>query len=810
MKEKGALEGMWAWAETFSQSLVQKIKLEEPDMHSRLVLVRKKKTEEVLQRRHGTARDDSSRANGHRTVLRMKPHEEESMPSGNDAQRQDEQDAGGEEANRTTEIRATAVNKPSESQMRIIRKSRNLDELNDWLSAVRERADRAMEIEEALSSRIRELEDEKGLSRSQAPSEASGRRSLLREQSPSQRMSNRDGRNGKNGGGERSDDDENSEEWDEDDMEGSMAERNGGHHEFFHHGGGQDDPSEYSDRTVRVVHVHEDSPAGREGNVQVGDILKRIGEEEVYRKSISQVAPRILGKRGTVLRLGLLRQVEGQWKEMAISLRREPRHAARANGGQQQQEDEDEDVDHGEEEEEEQQQESKNGHLNNKLGNGRDDDWRSSSRSNNSVSSRGGGGGGGGGSVSSHTRSQRSEKHARASDSLSQASSRRSSSSKLSSRSGTSRQSARGGETGREERGGESERSSGGSASSLTAADRCLLHFAFFGKLAEQMQDLPNVLLDLEVPLPPVDEQWLLMELEKRMRMCDDETSSSVTEGFISDTSSVAGSAGWSDGSVQEMQQGKGRGGRKEAGRKRVGIEDYLLGRTNPQVDMRRRERSTGRKRMSGTLCVRRKKEGVAVWHRRFFVLFDSLELVSFRSKRRFERGEPPEARRVIAGNKVGAMPSSFQQRHSFFLSRREKGGGNMLVLSAPSEAARRAWIDQIALLCSEETIHMKRMWEEEGLAPDASAAKIVDFLLDLNADVNCQNRRGCSPLHFAAQNGDVASCRALLLASSGLRLEAKDEDGLTAQKIAKKARNLEIEALIKDAMENEEQEIVL
>ena len=140
MKEKGALEGMWAWAETFSQSLVQKIKLEEPDMHSRLVLVRKKKTEEVLQRRNGSARDNSSRAHGHRTVLRKKPQEEESMRSGNDAQRQDEQDDGSEEVNRTTEIRATAVNKPSESQMRVIRNSRNLDELNDWLSAVRERA----------------------------------------------------------------------------------------------------------------------------------------------------------------------------------------------------------------------------------------------------------------------------------------------------------------------------------------------------------------------------------------------------------------------------------------------------------------------------------------------------------------------------------------------------------------------------------------------------------------------------------------------------------------------------------------------
>eukprot|EP00960_Hanusia_phi_P041662 755103-Hanusia_phi.AAC.1 len=460
-----------------------------------------------------------------------------------------------------------------------------------------------------------------------------------------------------------------------------------------------------------------------------------------------------------------------------ISLRREPRSFGMAGNGKEEREDK------GEEEEEEEEEEDFDGGSNREnslrsFSGERGEGLRSSSRSDYSSSTRGGGGGGGGGgSVYSESkdRSERSQQHVRASDSFSQASSHRSSASRMSNRSGRSGGSAReenqGQRGGRERRGGARKQSSHEAAYTLTAADRCLLHFSYFGKLAARMQDLPDVLIELEVPLAPADEQWLLMELERRMEMCDDETSSSVTEGFISDTSSLAGSTGGSDGSMEGMQRGRrGEGG----GKTDVGIEDFLLGRWKPQVVLGRVGRGTGRTRMSGILCVRRRKGGVPVWRRRFFVLTDKLELLSFRSRRRFVEREPPEAKRIIAGNRVGSMPSSFQQRHSFFLSRQAEeeggGGGEMLVLSAPSEAARRAWIDQIAQLATEETIHLGRMWEEEGEAPDASAATLVAFLLDLNADVNCQNKRGCSALHFAAQNGDVASCHALLLASAGLR----------------------------------------
>eukprot|EP00960_Hanusia_phi_P041663 755103-Hanusia_phi.AAC.2 len=479
MEEKGKLEEVWAWAETLSRALVQKIKLEEPSMHSRLVLVRKKKAQEVLQRRYGSGHDLSKSAtgmglsrDGNNMVLRMKPHEEEAVHPEMvqpkiSKKKQDELNGSTEESGKPPDVRATAVKKPTDSQMRIIRNSRNLHELNDWLQAVRERAgahrplflllpacllvpplqeaeqipgpappqlpcpcpiplcsalflphccfaaDCAMEIEEALSVRIRQLQGQgqpagggrirartTGSTRSHASSDASERgefRDFSRredggiasrddnggsssqgfdEDETEDAMDEEDEENYKRPGAHRDVDDrsasgnedEEKREMDEieygddsdHDEESQLSEENDDH------GGEGDDqhriskdeeqdeeqdkdeseeeeeeeeeegvPSrgamkeeacgvgivlqEYSDRTVRVVHVHANSPAGREGSVRVGDILKTIDESDVYRRNIAQVAPLILGKRGTRLRLGLLREVEGGWKEMAVS-----------------------------------------------------------------------------------------------------------------------------------------------------------------------------------------------------------------------------------------------------------------------------------------------------------------------------------------------------------------------------------------------------------------------------------------------------------------------------------------------------------
>ena len=74
---------------------------------------------------------------------------------------------------------------------------------------------------------------------------------------------------------------------------------------------------------------------------------------------------------------------------------------------------------------------------------------------------------------------------------------------------------------------------------------------------------------------------------------------------------------------------------------------------------------------------------------------------------------------------------------------------------------------------------------DEEGQTPlhRATSGAIADVLLKSGADPHAKDKRGCTPLHFAAMNGYQAVAVALL--ACGAEVNAKGEDGWTPLRFA-------------------------
>ena len=70
---------------------------------------------------------------------------------------------------------------------------------------------------------------------------------------------------------------------------------------------------------------------------------------------------------------------------------------------------------------------------------------------------------------------------------------------------------------------------------------------------------------------------------------------------------------------------------------------------------------------------------------------------------------------------------------------------------------------------------------------------EVSAVLIDAGADVNARQRHGWTPLHAAAQNGDIRSLEALLAAGADPSL--RNDDGLSAADLAASAGNDELTA---------------
>lgn len=62
---------------------------------------------------------------------------------------------------------------------------------------------------------------------------------------------------------------------------------------------------------------------------------------------------------------------------------------------------------------------------------------------------------------------------------------------------------------------------------------------------------------------------------------------------------------------------------------------------------------------------------------------------------------------------------------------------------------------------------------------PESEHSEKIASLVSKGADINCQDKEGWSPLHFAAQESSVAAIRTLL--ECGAKVDLKDSNGNTA-----------------------------
>jgi ankyrin repeat protein len=82
-----------------------------------------------------------------------------------------------------------------------------------------------------------------------------------------------------------------------------------------------------------------------------------------------------------------------------------------------------------------------------------------------------------------------------------------------------------------------------------------------------------------------------------------------------------------------------------------------------------------------------------------------------------------------------------------------------------------------------EPTLLKSTEWDNATLLHDAVSQKrraIVAYLLDKGADVNAATNDGLTPLHMAAQNGDIAIIGLLLEPGRETKVDAVDSKGWT------------------------------
>ena len=91
------------------------------------------------------------------------------------------------------------------------------------------------------------------------------------------------------------------------------------------------------------------------------------------------------------------------------------------------------------------------------------------------------------------------------------------------------------------------------------------------------------------------------------------------------------------------------------------------------------------------------------------------------------------------------------------------------------------------------ETSH-GRLSEED----DVLSGEIIQMLVEAGANVNAENKRGYSPLHFAAMSGGARAAQALI--ECGAKLDARARDGKTPIDCAEDTNQAEIFRIFREA----------